>query len=60
MKYINYQDLLSIYSVDPAEHDGLYNIDFGGMVNVLSFVIGVRKTVSLQMTSFVVLCLLQI
>lgn len=34
--------------MDPAEYDGLYNINFGGTVNVLSFVIGVRKPVSLQ------------
>lgn len=49
--------------MDPAEYDGLYNINFGGTVNVLSFVIGVRKPVSLQWCPrgfVVVLCLLQI
>lgn len=49
--------------MDPAEYDGLYNINFGGTVNVLSFVVGVRKPVSLQRCPrgfVVVLCLLQI
>lgn len=47
--------------MDPAEYDGLYNINFGGTVNVLSFVIGVRKSVSLQWCPRgFVLCLLQI